>query len=276
MLLYPGMENESDTLGAFYISKFPETNAQYVAYLNHLKAYQLDSLYFAALPDTNIWINTDLKSDEKENLRLNYLRGTVFKTYPVLGLSDKQIKAYTVWKTDRLNEYILWREIVFPKHSYGFNLRFSTTEYLNYLDENEIYLFVPELDPAKRIKKKIQIRLVKDILFPEFYLSKNVEMEYVLLFDQIDPKPKYYFKKCPKGKLRTLIGQPTADFFQDHEGIKMNQEVNPILKEMGLLPVKLYPRTKMHFYIVDEVQVGNQKLKVLRLSMPRIGRVQMK
>lgn len=95
---------------SFYISRYEESNEQYLAYLTDLKNYYSESTYLNALPDTLVWQKEKISQSEKTYLTANYLRNPDFAHYPVVGLSPEQIQRYASWKTDRINEFILIRE----------------------------------------------------------------------------------------------------------------------------------------------------------------------
>lgn len=98
------------TIPHFYISRYEETNGQYLAYLNFLRKYYSLDTYEKALPDTNVWMKENLPDEMRIFLMNRYLRSDDFKYYPVVGLTPEQIEQYCRWKTDRLNEMILIRE----------------------------------------------------------------------------------------------------------------------------------------------------------------------
>lgn len=209
------LENEeADTLNNFYISKYEETNGQYLAYVQYIKKYYSDATYKSVLPDTTVWRNEDFTQEEKDILVNNYFRDPLYKNFPVVGVSPKQIERYAWWKTDRINEFILVREGLFnyPDWMKDSSDVFTTIGYLRdtyHPSAKETRLI--DLDPkggwnGKRsdISQRI-VRLEDGILLPRYRMCSEEEWlwaaqavgddKYAYLRTQKDMNVKKYDKE---------------------------------------------------------------------------------
>ena len=83
---------DSLTAETFYISKYQETNGQYVVYLNFIKSYYSEATYKAALPDTSVWEYDTINFKRVAIRKTHYLRDKRFNDYPVVGVSVAQIR----------------------------------------------------------------------------------------------------------------------------------------------------------------------------------------
>ena len=96
------------TVSSFYMDEGEITNYDYLEYLYWLdRVYvpvDLQSVYYAALPDTACWRH---KLAYNEPYVENYLRYPAYRDYPVVGVSWVQATKYCAWRTDRVNEQIL-------------------------------------------------------------------------------------------------------------------------------------------------------------------------
>ncbi|MEK6616139.1 MAG: SUMF1/EgtB/PvdO family nonheme iron enzyme, partial [Bacteroidota bacterium] len=97
------------TVSSFYIDETEIRNLDYLEYLHWLnRIYAQDEtfyeIYKRALPDTLVW---------RSRLAFNepyveyYLRHPAYRDYPVVGVNWLQASDFCVWRTDRVNEYIL-------------------------------------------------------------------------------------------------------------------------------------------------------------------------
>lgn len=170
-------EQRSDTLAvpSFYLSKYEETNAQYLAYLGFLKKYYATSTWKAALPDTSIWERITIDGDTMDWFAQNYLRSAQFANFPVVGLNHEQIERYATWKTDRMNEYILIREGILADREANDSAEvFNTFDYLNAI--NEQTLDVQTLNPYDNNKLgQRRVRMEDGILLPPYRLPNSKE-----------------------------------------------------------------------------------------------------
>lgn len=192
-------EKDSLIVPTFYISKYEETNGQYMAYLNFIKNYYSEVTYHQALPDTTVWNGIDADSKTREFLVKNYLREPIYATYPVVGLSPLQIEKYATWKTDRMNESILIREGVFSEDPPGDSaLVFRTEPYYNgQYDEESLVKNIQSLNPddSNRSEFSRRVRMEDGILMPRMRLLTINEWQFAHL---AIGDSKYRYLKTPK------------------------------------------------------------------------------
>ena len=103
---------------SFYMDQAEVTNLEYLFYLQYLEKVfppQDDNyrkIYQAALPDTLVWRDA---LGFNELLTESYLRHPSYADYPVVGVSWNQATEYCKWRTDRVNEKILYDKGVLNK-----------------------------------------------------------------------------------------------------------------------------------------------------------------
>ena len=176
--------NDTLEIASFYISKYEETNGQYMEYLQFVKRYYSEGTYRNALPDTTVWNAMDASERSKSHFVNNYLRDWTYKDYPVVGLSPEQIRKYASWKTDRINEMILIREGVFEKNRSIIDSTdvFSTEAYFNQTYSNDAIL--QDLNPDHvdgRNSRVRAIRMEDGLLLPKFRLPTETEWQHAHL-----------------------------------------------------------------------------------------------
>ena len=214
MVLIKNAANESnsstsDSVWAndFFISKYEETNGQYLVYLNWLQKYYSHSTYLKALPYTNVW-NEFLEDEVLGNyLSKNYFGNSAYYDFPVVGLTPKQINNYADWKTDRINEFIMIREEILQ---YNLDAKdsselFTTAGYLsNEYDPYKSKLI--DINPAGKWKKneiKRKVRWEDGILLPRLRLPTFDEWHQAHFTDNVieTSAPLKVKKKYDKLKL---------------------------------------------------------------------------
>ena len=232
---------ENDTLFSydirpFFISKYEETNGQYLQYLNFLAIYYPGEAYEQALPDTSAWLrDSTLDINERTNLMKFYLRHPIYVNYPVVGLSESQIERYAIWKTDRINEYILIREqqISPIRETEKAHRVFTTSEYYanqyhpRSKEEGEQQLL--DLDPKQGWSGKRKdlgtriIRFEDAILCPVLRLPTEGEQKWaMMLANNAEEKSihtpkemrikKKYISITPIPQMESKV-EPTEDFY---------------------------------------------------------------
>lgn len=94
------------TVASFYMDETEVSNADWLEYLQWLNHSFPDDreLYYNAIPDTLVWRSPLSYNEPYVDL---YLRHPAYQDYPVVGVTWEQAQAYSVWRTDRVNEHIL-------------------------------------------------------------------------------------------------------------------------------------------------------------------------
>ena len=97
------------TVSSFYMDETEVSNTNWLEYLHWIRTTfrgnnELAEYYYAALPDTLVWRRPLSYNEPYVN---NYLRHPAYGDYPVVGVSWQQATDYCVWRTDRVNEFIL-------------------------------------------------------------------------------------------------------------------------------------------------------------------------
>lgn len=97
------------TVSSFYMDETEVSNTDWLEYLHWIKTTfrgkpELREYYYEALPDTLVWRKPLSYNEPYVN---NYLRHPAYGDYPVVGVSWLQATDYCVWRTDRVNEFIL-------------------------------------------------------------------------------------------------------------------------------------------------------------------------
>lgn len=202
----------------FYISKYEETNEQYMAYLNYLRVFYEDSVYYAALPDTMVWDDVYIPPVKTDQLKRGYLRGEIFKSFPVVGLTPAQVEKYAIWKTDRINESILIREGVRSEHSAD---PFSTQQHLSNMyhpspdssKEQQLINLNPSVGRWRGCRRDLGTRIIRmedGILMPYLRVPQLDEWKLAALAiggrkDKYVQTAKEYRKGRPLRKSRFLF-----------------------------------------------------------------------
>jgi hypothetical protein len=114
--------------------------------------------YLKALPDSTVWGKYEESYTIYNEL---YLRHPAYDDYPVVGISQKQIRDFSKWRSDRVMELILVRdERIIYQHKRDIEDLFTIEKYytdcLDYIIEDKKLEYYPEyrlptLDERKRI-----------------------------------------------------------------------------------------------------------------------------
>ena len=88
-------------VNSHYVGRYPESNYQYLTYLNSLKDLP-DSIYNQALPQSDYLESIGLEEPEISFFVNEYMFDEKYEMYPIVGLNYNQIKEYFEWKTEEL------------------------------------------------------------------------------------------------------------------------------------------------------------------------------
>ncbi len=170
---------------SFYMDETEVTNLMYLEYLDWLKKVfpndeKYGQIYKGALPDTLVW-RTPLGFNE--DLVNNYLRHPAYALYPVVGVNWVQAVQYCKWRTDRVNEFILYK-------SGKLNAEVIENPSIETIFNTHTYLDAPSqalggnTDLYYRKKRKSKdttlnvVNRTSGLIMPSYRLPTEVEWEY--------------------------------------------------------------------------------------------------
>lgn len=107
--LPPGTVQLNDTL---YFDQHELNNFSWLEYMfwnKRIFGPQSDE-YISTLPDTTVWSSLNDSLWCYELLTDIYLRHPSYRDHPVTGISKDQATAYSIWRNDRVFEYLLIKE----------------------------------------------------------------------------------------------------------------------------------------------------------------------
>lgn len=164
------------TVSSFYIDETEIRNLDYLEYLHWTnRIYAQDEtfyeIYKRALPDTLVWRSRLAYNEPYVDY---YLRHPAYRDYPVVGINWIQASDFCVWRTDRVNEYILIREGILDWDlGQSLSNNFNTDAYLAGKYEGVVKQLIPRPDGTER-----KVRMEDGILLPRYHLPTEAEWEF--------------------------------------------------------------------------------------------------
>jgi len=197
------------TVPSFYIDKTEVANVHYREYIYWLERVfdptadpNNQQIIDAALPDTLVW-RSELSYNEP--LVEYYFRHPSFNYYPVVGVSWRQAHDFCLWRSDRVNEGILYEKGYIAKQSMQSQQQeenFTTKSYLLGL-----YQAAPgktatsKKNPLKTAQgtPRTTVSFEDGLLLPNYRLPFEAEWEYAA-YGLIDQNPRPSLKEGKRGE----------------------------------------------------------------------------
>jgi sulfatase modifying factor 1 len=167
------------TVSSFYMDETEVRNMDYREYLYWIKRVFAENpyVYWKALPDTLVWRS---RLGYNEPYVQHYLRHPAYQNYPVVGVSWLQANDYCIWRTDRVNEWILIREGVLEQNPDQVGVEnFNVETYMNGLYEGNVQQNLQDYNPSGSGERIV--REEDGIILPKYRLPTESEWEFAAL-----------------------------------------------------------------------------------------------
>ena len=164
------------SVSSFYMDESEIRNVdwrEYEYWLGRVFGMSYPEVVLRNLPDTLVWRDELAFNEPYVEL---YYRHPAYQNYPVVGINWLQATDYCVWRTDRVNEYILIREGVLklnPNQTDEDNFNYDA--YLKGQYEGLVRDLLIDLNPNNELRK---VRMEDGILLPNYRLPTEAEWEY--------------------------------------------------------------------------------------------------